>query len=71
MSFQSNQAVINSVNGNVMALLSSRQIDQEYEQGIRALRPCCEKCGAKEIITWFPKYKSSLTDGLCEECANI
>lgn len=28
----------------------------------------CKSCGCKEVITWFPKYKSNLTDGLCGKC---
>ena len=70
MNFHSNQREINAVNGNVMAWLADKQIDKEYEESIRALSPHCEQCGVKEVIVWFPKYKSSLTDGLCEECLN-
>lgn len=28
----------------------------------------CKNCGRPEEISYFPKYTSSLTDGLCYRC---
>lgn len=70
MLYNKNQEVINEVNGNVFKWLMDRQIDAEYEQGLRALHSkiACIKCGQPEVIMYFPKYHSNLTDGLCESC---
>ena len=76
---KSNQAVINEVNGNVMAWLAQRQIDDEYKEELRTLKESikCVICGAKEKVKWVPthkngafayKYKSSLTDNVCDDC---
>ncbi len=70
-----NQKEINAVNGNVMAWLADKQIDDEYQQGIESLRPKCEDCGLPEKLgRAFNKnlggyvLRSNLTDGLCDEC---
>lgn len=72
MIYNKNQAVINEVNGNVLKWLMDQQIDDEYELALRALhsKTQCVKCGQPEVIMYFPKYHSNLTDGLCEDCCN-
>lgn len=70
-----NQREINAVNGNVMAWLADKQIDEEYKDGIDLLRERCVDCGVQEFK--MRQYngnlngyvlRSNLTDGLCEEC---
>lgn len=69
MNYLQNIKEINYVNGNVRAWLLDRMADEEYRREVEyTLRPRCEKCGVKESITYFPKYHSNLTDGLCESC---
>lgn len=70
MSYQSNQKVINSVNCNVLQWLMNQQIDDEYTAAFNALhsKVQCTVCGQPEVIMYFPKYHSNLTDGICDQC---
>ena len=56
-----NQRQINAVNGNVMAWLADKQIDDEYEQGLRELRRRCVKCHIQNPNDLF-------IDGICSVC---
>lgn len=65
MSYETNKKTINSVGGNVMAYLANKNLRE-----IEALEndTHCKNCGSPEVVTYFPKYYSSLTDGICSRC---
>ena len=56
---------LQKIGGNVMACLADK-----HREKVEALEndTHCKNCGKPEFITWFPKYKSNLTDGLCNKC---
>lgn len=69
------QSELNKVNGNVMAWLADKQIDEESKQKIEeTLAPRCIKCGVKETRSKRAHkdggyvLQLSLTEGLCPVC---
>lgn len=62
------QSELNKINGNVMAWLADKQIDSEYEEGLRGLRRKCEGCGISESYYKNVIVNIQLTDGLCNDC---
>lgn len=65
MTYASNQKVINSVGGNVMAYLADKNLRE-----IEALEndTHCKNCGTPEVVHHLPQYSSNLIDGLCPKC---